>query len=64
MADELRRAVLKTTTILRAQKRCEQALEFIDWKIDTLEPIVQQIKLDAADTLELPEFIITEDNDK
>lgn len=61
MADELRRAALKTAAVLRAQKRCEQALEYIDWKIDVLEPTIKKLKLEAASNFELPEFVIEDE---
>lgn len=61
MANELRRAKKKYTAVKRAQRRLQHRLDDIDWEEDVLIPELEQLELKAAETLELPEFTIEED---
>ena len=60
MTDELTRAKKKLLAVRRAEYRLKQRLEAIDWEYDYLLPEVEALSLVAAETLELPEFTIEE----
>lgn len=62
MSNELARAKKKLVAVRRAEYRLKQRLESIDWEFDVLLPEVEQLGIVAAEQLELPEFII-EDED-
>ncbi len=61
MSNELTRAKKKFIAVRRAEYRLKQRLEAIDWEFDVLLPEVEQLTIAAAETLELPEFIVEED---
>lgn len=61
MSNELTRAKKKFIAVRRAEYRLKQRLEAIDWEYDVLLPEVEQLTISAAETLELPEFIVEED---
>lgn len=63
MQDQLSRAKKKLIAVRRAEYRLKQRLEAIDWEFDVLLPEVEQLALNAAKKLELPEFIVEEDED-
>lgn len=63
MANELRRAKKKLTAVRRAERRLQHRLDDIDWEEDVLLIELEQLELKAAETLELPEFTIVEDED-
>jgi len=61
MSNELARAKKKLLAIRRAERRLKTRLEDIDWEFDILLPEVEKLGLVAAEQLELPEFIVEED---
>lgn len=60
MTDELRRAKLKKAALLRAAFNAKTALERIDYKLDVIDPAMDE--LDATALHELPEFSIKEES--
>lgn len=61
MSNDLARAKKKLLAIRRAERRLKTRLEDIDWEFDVLLPEVEQLGIVAAEQLELPEFIVEED---
>jgi hypothetical protein len=45
-----------------AQFALKQRLERIEWEDDVLKPELEQLALDAGESLSIPEYIITDDN--
>ena len=63
MANELMRAKKKLVAVRRAERRLKTKLEDIDWEFDVLLPEVDQLGINAAELLELPEFIVEEEDE-
>lgn len=61
-SNELARTKKKYVAIMRAERRLRTRLEDIDWEYDVLLPNVQKLELEAAEKLELPEFLIIDEN--
>jgi len=62
MSDDLARAKKKYVAIKRAERKLKTRLEDIDWEFDVLLPEVEQLTLAASKQLELPEFIVEDEN--
>ena len=60
MADEIKRAKLKTAASLRAQFNYEMALARIDHKLDVIEPAMAEIEAKVAQG-ELPVFVVSKE---
>ena len=58
---EVRRAQLKTAASLRAQFNHEVAMKRIDYKLDVIEPAVEQVAIESITLGEIPEFSVEED---
>lgn len=54
MADEIRRAKLKKAALMRATFNARVALERIDFKLDEIDPALEE--LDNASLKELPAY--------
>jgi hypothetical protein len=63
VANELNRAKKKLVAVRRAERRLQVALENIDWEFDVLMPEVEKLGVTAAELLELPEFVIEEEDE-
>jgi len=62
MSDDLRRFARKYRAVERTKRRLAFQLDSIDWEEDVLLPQLEQFKKEFAETLELPELIV-EDED-
>jgi len=61
-SDELARAKKKYIAIKRAERRLKTRLEDIDWEYDVLLPSLSKLEIAASEQLELPEFIIVDED--
>lgn len=62
MSDDIARMKKKYIAVMRAERRLHTRLDDIDWEFDVLLPAVAQLELDATNTLELPEFIVVDED--
>jgi len=63
MSNELNRAKKKLVAVRRAERRLQTRLADIDWEFDILLPEVEQLGISAAELLELPEFLVEEEDE-
>jgi len=63
VTDEVRRAKLKTSAVLRAQFNLKTALDRVDFAFDVVKPALAEVELGATKG-ELPQFVIEDDSKK